>query len=95
MELKRSAEDEMPVSKNKRKKPKRKRKRITEGGAVGGGGSDEGASGALMGLRSGFKGAVGSDGKKTKSPAGKAINWALMVAAVGLIIFFIYQMATK
>ena len=84
----------MPVSRNKRKKPKRKRKKKPS--AIAGDSShEEGASGALMGLRSGFKKAVGSDTKKSKSQVGKILNWAFIVAAAGLIIFFIYQMVTN
>jgi hypothetical protein len=47
------------------------------------------SGGTMSGLRGGFKSAVGMGGKKGKkeSLASKIITWALLAAAVGVLIY--------
>ena len=62
---------------------KKKKKKRGDGG--GGGGR---RSGMMSGMRSGFKGVVGTGkSNKKESPLGRVVTYLLLAAAVGMLLY--------
>jgi len=70
-----------------KRKKKKKRTPRERGSASSGGGESSEAGGTMSGMRSGFKGIVGTGKKKKESPLSKTIWIIVLAAAIGLLIY--------